>query len=275
MIKDLSNWLVASDIDGTLNNKMRKLPKRNYEAIDRFVNTLHGHFTLASGRGIESMRPHYEKLPIKNTPAVIINGAGIYDFKNEKLLYFNPVGKQGLEVVKKVLKKFPDCEVEIVTPEINYFVNAYFKAKFMLVGDPLQHKFYRNINQVPFGRWGKVIFIATPARLKAIIKYISTLENDKLTFMSSSIVSYEMLGENTHKGSAVMKVARMLGVDKAHTAAIGDYFNDYEMLRSVGLPACCGQAPKGMQEIAVFHACHCNKGAVADLLEHIENISNE
>ena len=61
----------------------------------------------------------------------------------------------------------------------------------------------------------------------------------------------------------------MYGIEKAHTAAIGDYFNDYEMLKTVGLPACCGQAPKEMHAIAKFHACHCNKGAVADLLEYI------
>ena len=30
--KRLSEWLVASDIDGTLNNKIRKLPQRNKDA---------------------------------------------------------------------------------------------------------------------------------------------------------------------------------------------------------------------------------------------------
>ena len=33
MEKTFENWLVVSDIDGTLNNKIRKLPKRNYDAI--------------------------------------------------------------------------------------------------------------------------------------------------------------------------------------------------------------------------------------------------
>ena len=34
---DFSDWLVASDIDGTLNNKLRRLPKRNYDRICEFV----------------------------------------------------------------------------------------------------------------------------------------------------------------------------------------------------------------------------------------------
>ena len=42
-----------------------------------------------------------------------------------------------------------------------------------------------------------------------------------------------------------------------------------EMLKSVAVPACCGQAPKGMKKIAKLVTCHCNKGAVADLIEYI------
>ena len=49
----------------------------------------------------------------------------------------------------------------------------------------------------------------------------------------------------------------------------GDYFNDYEMLKAVALPACCGQAPRGMKEIAKLVTCHCDRGAVADLIEYI------
>ena len=38
MEKTFENWLVVSDIDGTLNNKARKLPRRNYDAIKKFTD---------------------------------------------------------------------------------------------------------------------------------------------------------------------------------------------------------------------------------------------
>jgi 3-deoxy-D-manno-octulosonate 8-phosphate phosphatase KdsC-like HAD superfamily phosphatase len=41
------------------------------------------------------------------------------------------------------------------------------------------------------------------------------------------------------------------------------------MLKTVGLPACAGQAPSSIHKICKFEACHCNKGCVADLLEYI------
>ena len=98
---DYSDWLIVSDIDGTLNNKKRKTPKVNTEAVDRFVHTLKGNFTLASARGVESLTPHYRNLPDVSTPAIVLNGAGIYDFKTEKMLYFNTVPESGMTVVKR------------------------------------------------------------------------------------------------------------------------------------------------------------------------------
>ena len=84
--KNYSNWLIASDIDGTLNNKFRRLPLRNEEAIKKFVS-MGGRFTLASGRNPQSMEKHFRRLPIAGTPAVVINGAGLYDFEKNETIF--------------------------------------------------------------------------------------------------------------------------------------------------------------------------------------------
>ena len=52
MKTDFSDWLIVSDVDGTLNTKLRMLPERNLKAITHFVEDLGGNFTLASGRNI-------------------------------------------------------------------------------------------------------------------------------------------------------------------------------------------------------------------------------
>ena len=122
--KDLSHWLVVSDIDGTLNNKFRRLPKNNYEAICRFINECNGHFTLASGRNVESMRKHYNRLPIKGTPAVVLNGAGVYDYSQEKMLDFTPINQKAVDLVFEIYKRFPALEIEILTDEVIYTLNA-------------------------------------------------------------------------------------------------------------------------------------------------------
>lgn len=266
---DFSDWLVASDIDGTLNNKLRCLPKRNYERICEFVQEKKGHFTLASGRNISSMRAPFENLPIASTPAVLLNGAGIYDYEHEKMLRFHAINPAGYELVCAVMKKFPTVEVEILTSNSAYAVNARIFANVMLWADDLPHRKFKKISEVPPDDWGKVIFLGMPPLIAAVKKYLLSIADPNVNFMSSSVSSFEMLEKGIHKGVGVMEIAKLYGIERAHTAAIGDYFNDYEMLKTVGLPACCGQAPKKMHEIAKFHACHCNRGAVADLLEYI------
>lgn len=266
---DFSDWLVASDIDGTLNNKLRRLPKRNYERICEFVQEKKGHFTLASGRNISSMRGPFQNLPIASTPAVLLNGAGIYDYAHERMLRFHPINEAGYEIVKAATKKFPTLEVEILTSDSAYTINAKVFANIMLQADKLPHRRFKKAEEVPPDDWGKVIFLGMPPLISAVKKYLLSITDPNVNFMSSSISSFEMLEKGIHKGVGVMDIAEMYGIEKAHTAAIGDYFNDYEMLKTVGLPACCGQAPKEMHAIAKFHACHCNKGAVADLLEYI------
>lgn len=268
--KSLSDWLVVSDIDGTLNSKFRTLPKRNYDAITHFVNDLGGHFTLASGRNVESLEGQFNKLPISGTPAIVLNGAGIYSFDRNEFLQYNSVGGQGMDIVKAVNDKFRGVEIAVFTKDMIYLLNDRLFVSAVVKGDKLKYKSCKSFSQIPQENWGKVILAGIPPLMNSVKKYISEIENPQANFMSSSIVTYEMLAENTHKGTAVKKLAQILGIEYEHTAAIGDYFNDYDMLRSVYLSAACGQAPKEMKDIARFVACHCNKGSVGDLLEYIE-----
>ena len=267
--KDLSNWLVVSDIDGTLNNKLRQLPKRNLEAINRFVLECNGHFTLASGRNVESLRGHYKKLPIAGTPAVILNGAGVYDYKNEKMLHFSPINQHAVDLVFEIYKKFPRLEIEILTDKNIYTLNSKIFSPVMASSDRIPHINCKKVEEIPRENWGKVIFLGMPPLITKVKKYALSLKDTHANFMSSSISSFEMLEEGVHKGTALLKIAEMYNIDYKHTAAIGDYFNDYEMLKTVYLSASCGQAPKALKDITKFHACHCNRGAVADLLEYI------
>ena len=273
--KNLSDWLVVSDIDGTLNNKLRQLPKRNREAINRFVLECNGNFTLASGRNVQSMRKHYENLPIAGTPAVILNGAGVYDYNHEKMLHFDAINDHAMDLVFELYKRFPLLEIEILTDKMIYTLNSRIFARVMVRADKLHYINCKHPEEIPRENWGKVIFLGMPDLIKRLRKYVDTLTYTRANFMSSSISSFEMLNEGVHKGTGVMKIAELYGIKRSHIAAIGDYFNDYDMLKTVGLPACCGQAPKAMHEIAKFHACHCNKGAVADLLEYIMNDCKE
>ena len=271
MKTDFSDWLIVSDVDGTLNTKLRMLPERNLKAITHFVEDLGGNFTLASGRNISSLRKHYECLPIKSTPAVVLNGAGIYDYEHEKMLSFHSIDERGIDIVRRVNERFPLIQIEICTDREIFILNPGVFSGAMSLADGIPHQSFRKFEDVPKSNWGKVIFMGLPPMVSRMVKYLNSIDHSGVTYMSSSVASYEMLLEGTNKGTTVLEIADMLGIPHEHTGAIGDYFNDYDMIKSVGVPAVCGQAPQAMKDAATFVACHCNHGAVADFLEYIEN----
>ena len=129
MKTDFSDWLIVSDVDGTLNTKLRMLPERNLKAITHFVEDLGGNFTLASGRNVSSLRKHYERLPIKSTPAVILNGAGIYDYKHEKMLSFHSIDERGIDIVRRVNERFPLIQIEICTERYLFLIPEFSAAR--------------------------------------------------------------------------------------------------------------------------------------------------
>lgn len=265
----LSGWLVASDIDGTLNDKRRKLPKRNFDAIHKFVYEYGGHFILSSGRSIESMRKHFDNLKLNTGYAVFINGAGVYDYSSEKILWMSPVNEKVTEIIKKAAKKFRFATVQVITPYEARVVKPTLSAYILAKTSKLPIKYFKSVDDVQTGDWCKAIFTGLPFVISKVEKFAKENSEIQTNLMRTSPFSFELVNEGTNKGVAVMKVAEILGIEKEHTAAIGDYFNDYEMLKAVGLPACCGQAPEGMKKIAKLVTCHCNKGAVADLIDYI------
>ncbi len=271
MEKTFENWLVVSDIDGTLNNKIRKLPRRNYDAIKKFTD-LGGNFTLASGRLQSSLERNYNRIT-PNQPAVVLNGAGLYDYRQKKMLWRSTIGKKGQDFVRYIAKEFDDIfksvDIGVYFDDYVYIVKSGLLAKGTMYFDKAKHEYVKSIDDVPNEGWMKVIFWSNPIVIHKLEEVIKTLDNPDANFMTSSLWSLEMLQKDTHKGVGIMKLADMLSIEKSHVAAIGDYFNDWDMLKTVGLPACAGQAPSAIHKICKFEACHCNKGCVADLLEYI------
>ena len=266
--KNYSDWLLVSDIDGTLNNKLRHTPKINTAVISGFVHKKGGHFTLASARNVQSLAPHYKNLPDVGTPAIVLNGAGIYDFKAEKMLWFNPIPDSGAQIIESTLNKFRHLEVGIFTDDMIYLVKPKISSPVMAL-DSLTHIKVNSVADVPKGNWGKVIFFCLPWMKNKVKDYVLKISNDNLTYIDTSIGSFDMVNATTNKGNAVLKLAELLDIDKNNIGAIGDYYNDLDMLKAVSHPACCKQAPDELHKICEYVTCHCNDGAVADFINYI------
>ena len=155
MSEAYSKWLVVSDIDGTLNNKIRRLPERNKTKIKEYVDN-GGYFTLCSGRNLQSLTPHYKKLEIE-TPALFLNGAGIYDFKTNKMLSFKGVSKDAEEKIMECASLIKQAEVSVFTDDMIYHVKPKIFGYIMSRADNLDNTVCNDFQQIPRGKWGKIV----------------------------------------------------------------------------------------------------------------------
>ncbi len=265
-----SQWLLVSDIDGTLNNKKRQLPHNNKIAIEQFVKN-GGNFTLCSGRNLLSLSTHYKKLGL-TTPAICMNGAGIYDFTTDKTLYYSTISPEGEKAIFHILNKFKFAQLTVFDMNTVYcYKRSCIYGVFVSTLDKLPRVFCEHHEDFPSGKWGKVTIFSLPSICKKIEKYIKNSDYNKLfECVYTSPVTLELLNKGVNKGSGVKKLAELLNINQSNVCAIGDYYNDEAMFKSVSHPVCCGQAPDDLKELCEYITCHCDDGAVSDYINYIE-----
>lgn len=263
-------WLLVSDIDGTLNSKSMKLPEKNKTAIKEFVNK-GGNFTLCSGRNLQSLSIHYKKLGI-DTPAIFLNGAGIYDFKNKEFIYQSMISSKGEDIIFDIADKYKLMQLTVYTADKIYLgtrkcIYGWLISKI----DGLDYQLCKKTSDIPRGVWSKVSLVGPPNLVNKLKDIFSNNENSMyFECFKTSPLTLEIVNKGVNKGAAVVKLAELLNIEKSNTAAIGDYYNDVEMLKRVAHPVCCGQAPDDIKKISEYVTCHCNDGAVADFIDYIQ-----
>ena len=93
-------YLLVSDMDGTLLNKKGKLSEENKRAIEYFVDN-GGHFTLATGRMMPSIKRHINKMKV-TLPVIMYNGTKVYDFHNDSVIWEKFLESDRKNIVKAV-----------------------------------------------------------------------------------------------------------------------------------------------------------------------------
>lgn len=264
----LSDLIITSDIDGTLLHAPAPIPERNIKAITHFTQK-GGRFAIASGRAIESARQYVQQLPV-NCPCIVFNGCGIYDYSSEKLLFTHFLAGSALEHVRIICKKFPEIGAIMLSERTMYSVSSpYFVEKFLgMENQPFVASAIGDIKEVLF----KVIFAMEAETVFAVEQFANAQGWNDVSFVRSSTNYLEMLPLGCNKGTGLIHLTQVMGVSMEQIVSIGDYYNDFEMLKATGYPVTVEEAPDEIKRICKLVVGRCSDGAVADLIEHLEAI---
>jgi Cof subfamily protein (haloacid dehalogenase superfamily) len=263
--------LLILDIDGTIAGKSNQVSNRVKRAViaARAKGVRVG---IATGRMYKSaLRFHHEIGA--DFPLIAYQGAWIQDPTTNTQYLHSPV------------------PVKIARELIDYFEQSHLFDRLSLhvyLGDRL---YVREINPdtelyvarsgieaTPVGDLRQVL-TNNPTKILAMSEEIDLIDSllldlrhryaqDTLHITTSVPIFLEATQSGVNKGSAIDYIAtRLLGITAANVLAIGDNFNDVEMIDYAGIGVAMGNAPDEVQAIADWVAPHIEADGVAVAIE--------
>ncbi len=269
MSRTINDYLIVSDLDNTLLTAKEGIPEYNVEMISKFQK-MGGLFTVATGRSVDSVANYLGKVKL-NCPAIVYNGGIIYDYNANRILQKNIMPASSEEVLKDILATFPDIGCEVMCDNLRtYWIRENSFTYNHLHGERMS---YVNTDlRCVANKWIKVLFSAPNRRLGEVKEYCEGLNRDDLDFVMTSEHYLEILPKGISKGEALSSLCKLVGKNIANTVAIGDYYNDIEILSKAGLSVCVDNAPDDVKKICKLTVPSCLDGGVGYLLEQIMDI---
>lgn len=261
--------ILMTDLDGTLFTDDKRILPQDMAAIERFRKG-GGLFTVATGRGISMAKSAAEKLSL-DVPAVIFNGAAVYDFAQERFLWRSDMGEYARDYARRISDHFPDIGMEILAEDRVYvpFLNETEQWHLDLESvkpDRLP------LEAIPDGGWLKLLLAYPPEKMDEVVDFVRESEMCRAQWVRSAPMFYECLPQGIDKAAGFKELIRVLGAQDRFTAAAGDFMNDTHMIQDADLGAAVASAQESVKAAADIVVCDNNSGAIAELIDYIEKL---
>ena len=113
----------------------------------------------------------------------------------------------------------------------------------------------------------KMMVMSEPPAIAEIQKHLRSLYDGKLNIYPSKPTYLEVMDLKGSKSNAVKFVSDRLGLDKSEIIAMGDNYNDIEMIKYAGMGVAMGNAPDEIKAIADYVTDTNNNDGVQKALE--------
>lgn len=261
--------LIAFDLDGTLLTTEKELTDENLAALERAAEA--GILLVpATGRFYGVIPENVRSLPWFRY-YITINGASVYDAREDRTLIRAEIPWRRAVEIMEFLDTLPviyDCYMDNwgwMTRALHDRVEDFAPNRHSLA---MLRDFRRPVPELKahitaLGRDVQKIqmFFRDPAlRLRA-------MEDMRLRFPDLAVTSsiprnVELNSLDAQKGVALVRLAELLGIDPAETAAFGDDLNDVNMLEAAGIGIAMANAGPEVKAAADLVTDSCDESGV-------------
>lgn len=255
--------LIASDFDGTLKNDAGEISKANRNAIAYFISE-GGYFTVSTGRTYQGF--HLYDPSYINAPVLLANGGMAYDYAKGEIAFFDGLGEESFEALRGVRDKFPTASIEMYPFNETYAINLTDDSHRHFTSQDIEYSVVDDPAAVPCP-WQKVMIGSDKKTSNKIQEYLKTFDGSP-SFLPTEGSFIEVLKEGVDKGTGLLKLADFLGVPHNQAYAVGDGYNDVEMLQA----ATAAFVPANGDNFAKAEADYMVRSNNDDALEHVIEI---
>ncbi|HBB33731.1 MAG TPA: Cof-type HAD-IIB family hydrolase [Cyanobacteria bacterium UBA8803] len=257
-LADLDIQLLVLDIDGTIAGKSNYIREPVKQAI-RKAKAKGIQVAISTGRMYCSALRFYHEVG-STLPMVAYQGAWIQDPATQRIHRHLPVSRLRAE---QLLDYF-ESEALRSLLSVHFYINDQLYVREVTPETQLYAK-RADIEPMPVGDLRKVL-TDEPTKILALCHDTAVIDQllDNLRqqytpaelYLTKSVATFfEATNPAVNKGEAVRYLAEeLLGLTAQNVMAIGDNFNDIEMLDYAGLGVAMGNAPMAVQAIAQWVA---------------------
>lgn len=234
--------IIVLDLDGTLLTSDKRISPRNYAALERAAEK--GiHIVPSTGRFYDGMPAVVRELPFVRY-AITVNGAEIYDAREDRVLHRAEMTPEQADEVFEVLDTLPvvyDCyqdgwgwmEKRLYDQAEDFIDDPRVLAMVKDLRTPV--KDFRGLIRSRNKGIQKIqmFFKDMDQRAKALPFLRQRFPGLNVT--SSITNNLELNSLDAHKGAALLELCRILEVEPSRTMAFGDGLNDITMLQTAAL----------------------------------------
>lgn len=267
----MSYELIAFDMDGTILNSKHEISPVTLKAIKKAA-AAGKHVCLSTGRSLCELRQYFSDLP--DVHYIIVNsGALVYDVWAEKTIYTNGIP---METVLKIFDTVRGRDVKIQLLNRESIVPKDMYENMEHYGMGIFKELFRQY-AIKVDDTEKYLLDNPQPCLKINVYHTDAEEREK------SIAALEYLGlihirqaespaieytaHNTSKGTGLRHLCQYLNIPIECSIAVGDSFNDVEMLKAAGLAVAMGNALPDVKDLADVVVADNNHDGCAEAIE--------
>lgn len=235
--------LIATDMDGTLLDENGHLPEGFTEILSR-LNAKNIKLVIASGRPYYTLQTNFGPVG-RQLSFICENGALVVD--NNKVIYENAIDKALVTEVLNSAKAIEGNAVVLCAANCAYIEECSEEHLAEI------KKYYTNIERVDnLANVTDDIIKVTICNLNSSFENLNNVFkpkfDDKLNVVGSGDIWIDISNKGVNKGLALKNLMEIDDISKDETMALGDYYNDIEMLDQAEYSFVMENAPEDMKE---------------------------